>query len=200
MISANHSTDQAAKDLIETCGYAAAALTLLPIPGSEIVAVMPLHVGMIVRLGDLHGVRLERQQATELMLRIGATVGLSLVGSRIATTLAKAILPGLGGIVAAPFMYASTLALGQVAQVYFAQGGLDDAAMRDIYRDVYSSSKKDFDPKRARSTEAKTMARETAERSQGAEERLQRLEGLYNKGLIDQQEYDARRAEILAEL
>ncbi len=44
--------------LVETCGYATAALTVFPIPGSEVLAVMPLHVGMVVGIANHHGRRI----------------------------------------------------------------------------------------------------------------------------------------------
>lgn len=136
--------------LTEKCGYAAAALTLIPIPGSEIIAVMPVHVGMVVKLGEIYGVDLDQDSATHLILRIGATVGLSLVGSRLATTAAKFFLPGLGGLISAPFMYASTIAIGRVAELYFVHGELSDREMRSVYKESVKSAKSDFDPKRAR--------------------------------------------------
>ena len=141
-----------AHDLTEKCGYAAAALTLLPIPGSELIAVMPVHVGMVVKLGEIHGVDIDTDSATHLILRIGATVGLSLVGSRLATTAAKFFLPGLGGLISAPFMYASTIAIARVAELYFVHGDLSEREMRSVYRDSVKSAKQDFDPRKARTS------------------------------------------------
>jgi uncharacterized protein (DUF697 family) len=156
----NDTIDTAARAhaLTEKCGYAAAAITLLPLPGSEIVAVMPLHVGMVVKIGDLYGVDLDTDSAAHLILRIGATVGLSLVGSRIATTAAKFLLPGLGGLIGAPFMYASTIAIGRVAECYFHHGELSDREMRDVYKDSMRRAKKDFDPKKAHEAARDSLA------------------------------------------
>src|SRR5687768_11138284 len=81
--------DERCRKLVERCGYAAAALTILPIPGSEVIGVMPIHVGMVIGIGQEYGVKLTRQSATDLILKIGATVGLSLVGSRLAMTAGK---------------------------------------------------------------------------------------------------------------
>lgn len=139
-----------AQALTEKCGYAAAALTLIPIPGSEVIAVMPVHVGMVVKLGEIYGVDLDQDSATHLILRIGATVGLSLVGSRLATTAAKFFLPGLGGLISAPFMYASTIAIGRVAELYFLHGDLSDREMRAVYQESLKSAKREFDPSKAR--------------------------------------------------
>src|SRR5690242_9958256 len=128
------SRDVRVKRLIERCGYAAAALTILPIPGSEVIGVMPLHVGMVVGIGDEYDAKLTRESAADLIMKIGATVGVSLVGSRLAMTAGKIILPGLGGLVAAPFMYASTLAIGSVARAYFESGcSMSDSEMKRVY-------------------------------------------------------------------
>ena len=74
------------QSLIEKCGYASAAVTLLPLPGSEILAVMPIHVGMVVKIAESYDVELTRASASQLIVRIGATVGFSLLGSRLAAS------------------------------------------------------------------------------------------------------------------
>lgn len=205
---------EASRDVTEKCGYAAAALTILPIPGSELIAVMPLHVGMVVKIGQIYGVDLDRDSATHLIMRIGATVGLSLVGSRIATTAAKVLLPGLGGLISAPFMYASTLAIGRVAELYFANGDLDDREMKAIYQETLKKAKSSFDPSRARSAdarrEAETAAKQEAHGSERQAERapepqdplaqLERLSKLRDAGAVSQDEYDAAKRRILATL
>ncbi len=197
-----------ARDITEKCGYAAAALTLLPIPGSEVIAVMPLHVGMVVKIGQIYGVDLDRDSATHLIMRIGATVGLSLVGSRLATTAAKIILPGLGGLISAPFMYASTLAIGRVAEAYFQHGELSDRRMKSIYRSTVKTARRGFDPVRARSRDARRQAQDAAEdadagthsKSEDPADRLTRLKKLLDQGLIDAEEYAETKKRVLAEI
>jgi uncharacterized protein (DUF697 family) len=222
--------EQRCKRLVEHCGYAAAALTLLPIPGSEIVAVMPLHVGMVIGIAEVYGVALTRQSASDLVLKIGATVGLSLIGSRAAMTAGKIILPGLGGLLAAPFMYASTVAIGAVARAYFRDGGrIAEAEMRAVYEEAAKRAKEAFDPERARSDEAQAMAKKTAaeaepqhpspaaggptasreatptEPRRGASiddlaDRLATLAELHERGAISNADYERRKAEILDEV
>jgi uncharacterized protein (DUF697 family) len=206
--------EEATRDLTEKCGYAAAALTILPIPLTEVVAVMPLHVGMVVGIGNIYGADVNKDSAQHLILRIGATVGLSLIGSRIATTVAKTFLPFLGGVISAPFMYASTIAIGSVARMYFQnQGTLSDAEIKDLYNTQFKRAKKGFDPKRARSSKAQDLAKAAAEEAksspseaagaaapEAAEDpvaRLERLKALLDKGLIDQDEYDTVKQRIL---
>jgi GTPase len=143
--------DDAANALIEKCGYAAAALGLLPLPGTEIIAVMPLHVGMVVALGDLYEVPLSRESAAELLMQIGGTVGVSVIGSRLAMTAAKTLLPGFGGLVTAPLLYGTTLGLGAVARAWFECGGrLDPGSMRRTYKSAKRRAR--FDGRKAEAT------------------------------------------------
>lgn len=201
------SDDTAIDSLIEKCSYAAAALTILPIPGSEIVAVMPIHVGMVIGIAQAKGVDITRESAINLVLQISATVGLSLVGSRIATTAAKIILPGFGGIISAPFMFASTLALGNVAKVYFErEGDIDKDTMKNVYNDMVKRGKKMFDPDRMKDEEiqdmAKSASRDEEEKKKAGTpaERLGKLKELLDRGLISQEEFDETKRKILSEI
>lgn len=201
------SDDAAIDSLIEKCSYAAAALTILPIPGSEIVAVMPIHVGMVIGIAQAKGVDITRESAINLVLQISATVGLSLVGSRIATTAAKIILPGLGGIISAPFMFASTLALGNVAKIYFErEGNIDKDTMKNVYNDMVKRGKQMFDSDRMKEDDiqdmAKAAAREGEEKKEEGTpaERLGKLKELLDLGLISQEEFDETKRKILSEI
>ncbi len=196
--------------LVERAGYAAAALTLLPIPGSEILGVMPLHVGMVIGIGHHYDKRLTRESATELLVQIGATVGLSLVGSRIATTAAKIALLGLGGLVAAPFMFASTLGLGAVADAWFRhEGRLGEAEMRDIYSSAQKAAKGAYSADKARDPDAMDAARSAVDEAKAGEapapkedpsDRLRRAKQMLDDGLISDEEFAATKARILSEL
>ncbi|MCC6383391.1 MAG: DUF697 domain-containing protein [Dehalococcoidia bacterium] len=211
--------ERRSRQLIERCGYGAAAVTLLPIPGTEFLGVLPIHVGMVVGLGNEHGQQLTRETAVELLGKIGATVGLSLVGSKIATTASKLLLPGFGGILTAPLIFASTIALGTVARLYFETGGqLSEREMRRVFDDVKERAKSAFDPARARSDEARAAAREAQEHAQAESEgtsahepkarpsvddlatRLATLEELHERGSISDAEYERRREAILDEV
>jgi uncharacterized protein (DUF697 family) len=199
------SNDPEVAQLIERCGYAAAALTILPLPGTEVLAVMPLHVGMVVGIGQKRGRQLTRESAMELLAQIGTTVGASLVGSRVATTAAKFLLPGFGGLLAAPFMFGSTLAIGAVADAWFAaDGSLSEEQMRAVYARAMDQGKQSFSPDKARSDEAlraaKEAAAQTAPEGPSVEERLARLQGLKEQGLVDDGEFKTLRSRILGEL
>lgn len=199
------SPDPAVNRLVENCGYATAALTLLPIPGSEIIGVVPLHVGMVIGIANHHGRTLTEESATELLLEIGTTVGASLVGSRIATTAAKVLLPGLGGVVAAPFMFASTLGLGAVADAWFRTGTLTERQMKDIYSRAKAEAKQGFDPSQARAEpHVKAAAAAAAKESPPSPpedldlvSRLRRARDMRDEGLISDEEFAAVKQQVL---
>lgn len=213
----NH-MDRAARieQLIDRCGYGAAALTIIPIPGTEVLGVMPLHVGMVIGIGDEYGKTMTRESAFELVTQIAATVGVSLVGSRLAMTAGKILLPGFGGLLAAPFMYASTKGIGHVATLYFEQGALSETEMTRAYKRAQSEAKSAFDPSRAKSADARDMAQQ-AQQDAGPEssentappkgasvddlaDRLAKVETLHKRGAITDAEFEKRREAILDEI
>lgn len=203
--------DAAASELATKCGYAAAALTIIPLPLTESVATMPVHVGMVIGIGHIYGVEMTKEGATELILKIGATVGLSMVGTGLAIAAGKVLLPFLGGLAGAPFSFANTLALGLVARHFFkSQGEISDDEIRTLYKNTAKAARKEFDPTKARSKHAKDMAQAAAKDAESsgavapAEEvapdpvaRLERLKALLDKGLIEQDEFDSVKKKIL---
>ena len=153
-----------ASKLSEKCAYAAAAVTMIPLPFTEQVAVVPIHVGMVVGLGHLYGFEITKDSASELLGRIGAAVGLSLIGSQVVATAAKFVLPLVGGLITAPFMFASTLAIAGVARVYFENGGrISEKEIKKVYNKGLRRAKRSYNPKRAKSEEAKSLAKEAAQ-------------------------------------
>jgi len=189
-------------ELTDKCGYAAAAMTLVPVPGTEVLGVMPIHVGMVTALANIYDKDITRDSATRLVMRVGATVGLSLVGSRAATTAAKLFIPGLGGIVAAPLMFASTKALGAVAKSYFERDEeLSSEDIKAVYRAAATKAKSEFKKDKINEEEASddSVAPKSASAAKPAE-RLTQLKTLLEQGLIETEDYNAAKARILAEL
>lgn len=201
------SPDPSVSQLVERCGYAVAALTVLPIPGSELLGVMPLHVGMVVGIATHHGHELTQETAIDLVVQIGGAVGASLVGSRIATTAAKFALPGLGGFLAAPFMFASTLAIGAVADQWFRNdGSLSEADMKAVYERTMKGARSAFHADRMRDEEIVAEAEQAVKAAEGSEvpeedpdpvARLKKAKEMLETGLIDEEEFAALKTRIL---
>lgn len=113
---------------------------------------------------------------------------------------------------AAPFMFASTLAIGAVAKLHFTRHDLSRAEMKRAYDAEVKRAKDVFDPSRARAVEAREAAsravaeeRDEAGASAPTERagdgdfaaRLEKLRSLLERGLIDEAEYERTKARIL---
>ena len=198
--------EKATTDLTDKCGYAAAALTMVPIPGTETLGVMPIHVGMVTAIAHIYEKDITQDSATKLVLRIGATVGISLVGSRVATTAAKVIMPGMGGVIAAPFMFASTKAIGSVAKSYFERDEeLSAGDIKAVYEAAAKKAKREFQSDKAQSEDAQADAVAVAQNGDVSDvrapsERLSELKEMLDQGLIEEADYASNKERILADL
>jgi uncharacterized protein (DUF697 family) len=209
---ATRTRDERAWQLIERCGYASAALAVLPIPLSETVGVAAVHVTMVMGVAKTYGVELTRDSAMKFVLRLGATVGLSYLGSRLALGAAKLILPAIPGLLAAPLVFASTLGLGAVAKAHFENPGqeLTDDEVRTLYKSAIDRAKASFDPRRVRSRDAREDAEVMAAPEPApvptptpmvdrARERLERLVRLRDQGFLGAEEFEAASKKVLEE-
>lgn len=189
-------------DLVEKTGYAAAAASSLPIPGSEWVATAPLHVAMVVGIGELHGVALARQDALRLVTQLGSAVGLSYLGTRLAHTAAKLLVPGVGALVGAPFVFASILALGGVVITYFErEGELTPDEIRDLFRAQLSRGQAEFDPGRVSGAPPRILDLESiADVAGSLEDRLAHASALHSVKLVDDDQYRELKRLILKDL
>ncbi len=163
--------DTDARQLILRCGYASAAVALIPIPGVVLVGVTPIHVGMVLSLGSLYGAEMGRDSAVALVARIGAAAGASYVGSRVALALGKMFIPVVPGLLGAPVIFANTLAIGAVAKSHFeGQEELDDDEVRDMYLSALADAKRQFNRRKLHTEEAKQAARQAVDEAQAEEE------------------------------
>ncbi len=116
------------------------ALELLP-QSLASMAIIPLQMKMVYRIGKAHGFELDRGHVTDLL----ATVGVGLTSQyveRFGRKLVGGLLGKLGGVLGtagsvgtgAAFSFASTYALGQVAKRYYSGGRtLDAAALKETF-------------------------------------------------------------------
>lgn len=184
------SKSEAAEDLIRKHVIWACGAGLVPIPIADFVAVTAVQLDLIRQLCTLHGVKYEEGTGK---IWIGALTGGAL--ARIGASAIKAI-PGIGSVLGGVSMSiasgASTYGVGQVVQHHLAAGGtmsnLDVTAARAHYETEYEAGKK--------------VAKEGAERdgANSVTERLSQLVALKEKGLITQEEFDAKKAELLKQL
>ncbi len=125
------------------------ALELLP-ESLATMAIVPLQMKMVYRVGKLHGYDLDRRHITELLGAAG--VGLT---SQVVEGFARKLLGGLLGKVAgglgrragdqlasSAMSFASTYALGQMAQRYYAGGrSLSALQLKDLFTSLTAQAR-----------------------------------------------------------
>ena len=111
------------------------ALELLP-QSLASMAVIPLQMKMVYRVGKAHGFELDRGHIKDLLATMGVgltsqyveQIGRKLLGGLLGR-IGGGLLGGIGGVTTgAAFSFASTYALGHVAKRYYAGGRTIDAA------------------------------------------------------------------------
>ncbi len=125
------------------------ALELLP-QSLASMAIIPLQMKMVYRVGNTYGYELDRGHIKDLLATLG--VGLTgqyveQIGRKVIGGLLKAVggglLGGLGSVAAgAGFSFATTYALGQVAKQYYAGGRTIDAAqLKQVFTSMFEQAK-----------------------------------------------------------
>jgi uncharacterized protein (DUF697 family) len=142
--------DTATRDIIVVCSFACAGLVLQPIPTLE-QAVLPVQIGMVLAIAHIHGEDLSRKRATEILMDIAAITGVSIVGRQVLSTVAKVLLPGLGGLLAAPATFSVTWATGHAAMHYLRAGGrVDRDRIRKIFEEERERARTHYSEDKAR--------------------------------------------------
>ncbi|QJR13160.1 hypothetical protein DSM104443_04255 [Usitatibacter rugosus] len=121
------------------------ALELLP-ESLASMAIIPLQMKMVHRVGKAHGFELDRQQVVELLGVLGIGLGSQYV-EQVGVKLVGRFLGGfLGGIakqaVSSGMSFASTYALGHLAKRYYAGGRkLSTQTLRETYESILGEAK-----------------------------------------------------------
>jgi uncharacterized protein (DUF697 family)/uncharacterized tellurite resistance protein B-like protein len=125
------------------------ALELLP-DSLATMAIIPLQLKLVYRIGQSYGYELDRGHAREFLATVGVGLTsqyLEQAATRLVGGLLRAVggglLGGLGRQAASSAMsFASTWALGQVARRYYAGGRtLDEAALREAFAGLLGEAK-----------------------------------------------------------
>ena len=142
-----------ALEVIKIASYAAAAASVMPIPLVDIALLLPVHTTMVMTIGHVHGRNVSDAEAKRVALELGAIAGVTLAGRAALSVLKKVLLPGLGGILAAPASFAVTYALGRAANAYFKDPSLSREDLKKVFSDAFKEGKANFDEKEVPSKE-----------------------------------------------
>ena len=126
-----------------------AALELLP-ESLSTLAIIPLQVRLVYRIGRSYGYPMDSSQAKDFVATVGVGLGsqyLEQVGRKLLGGVLGSVLGGLGrGIgrqaASSGMSFASTWALGRLAERYYAGGRqMDTAVLQSTFRDLLAEAK-----------------------------------------------------------
>ncbi len=170
----------AVRDVIQVCSVASAAVAWQPIPLVDTVLISPIQIAMVQAIGRIHGFKLDQKSVIEIL----STFGASLVAQNLIMAAAKFI-PFAGWIVGMSMAYALTYAVGEVSDHYFRNGrGVDQQDLQEMFDKVYKT-------KRAEK-QAEHKSNETLK------DKLVQLKDARAAGLLTEEEFEAKKQELLA--
>lgn len=157
------------------------ALGAFPIPGLAIatdLAVVAVQVKMVRDIGQMWGHKVDKQAAVALLGGLGLGTG-----ARIAVSNLAKLVPVWGSLVGASASFASTWALGKIADKYFESGmKADVASLRSDFKAAQAEGRQAYDSHKGL-VESKSKQNETTFRSLGTD---------LAAGRITQKDYTAR--------
>lgn len=171
----------------DTLKYAilSAVLGAFPVPGMAILtdlAVIAIQVKLVRDVGQYWGHKVDQEAAKSLLFGLG--IG---TGARLAVNNLAKLVPGWGSAVGATTSFASTWALGKVADEYFKNGAKDEpAVLLETFKSAEKEGKAEYDSHKS----------EIAAKKQIDAARLEALAADAKAGRISQAEYQKQVTEL----
>ena len=139
-----------ARDIARSFAISAAGIVLVPLPFSDLVFLMPIQTAMVLSIGKAYNVK---DPPEKTLAHISAACGASVFG-QITTLFVANLIPIIGKLVSAPFVYGWTYGLGEVAIRYFeAQGELQGDELKQIFKKVSKDATRAFRKRDVKSVE-----------------------------------------------
>lgn len=136
--------EKTAREVINVASYACAVTAVVPLPFSDALLMLPIQSAMVMSIGHIYGRKVERENAKEIILELGALAGASF----FARQGIKALLPIVGAVLTVPAAYAANWAMGRVALEYFRNPGMTKEQLRAVYRQAKEEGGKLFSKER----------------------------------------------------
>ena len=172
---------QAVRKLVTVCSASAAAVTIQPIPLLDAALISPIQMLMVQGIGHTYGYELDRKSIIEML----STFGASILSQNLMMAAGK-LVPFVGWAMSASMAYALTYAIGEVSQAYFASGrGLTSSQMTDMFKSVYQAKRKE---------------KRSDMKNGSLKDRMAQLRDAYEANLISEEEFERKKAELLASL
>jgi uncharacterized protein (DUF697 family) len=137
-----------AREVIQISSYAAAAAAVVPVPMAELALLLPIHTAMVMTVGHVFGRPVSRTEAARVAVELGAIAGLTMAGTAALSALRKILLPGVGGVLAAPASFALTWGLGKASIEYFENPDWSRERLRVVFAEAMAEGRKLFSKER----------------------------------------------------
>lgn len=172
--------DRAVREVIQICSAAAAAVAVQPIPLLDIALISPIQIAMVQAIGRVHGNTLDTKSVLEML----STFGASLLAQNVVMAAAK-LIPFFGWVVGISMSYALTYAIGEVSDHYFRHGrGVPAEDLKAMFERIYKQKKDEKTAEHKGNTSLK--------------QRLEQLKEARAEGLLTDEEFEAKKQEILS--
>lgn len=173
---------KAVRELVQVCSVAAGALTIQPIPLLDSALIAPVQIGLVQGIGRIHGYKdLDNKAVLEML----STFGASIVAQNVIMAAAK-LIPFFGWVITISMAYALTWAIGEVSDHYFRNGrNVDEEELKAMFERIYKRKKEE---KAAEHKADKTL-----------KAKLEELKKAREAGLLTDDEFEAKKAAILAD-
>lgn len=171
---------KAVRELVQVCSVAAGAVTIQPIPFLDTALIAPIQIGLVQGIGKIHGFKLDKRSILEIL----STFGASIVAQNVIMAAAKFV-PFLGWLVTISMAYALTWAIGEVSDHYFRHGrNVDPDELKKMFDKVYKAKK--------------TEKEQSHKGDKTLKQKLEELKDAKKDGLLTDEEFEAKKAELLA--
>lgn len=171
---------RAVRELVQVCSVAAGAMTIQPLPLLDTALIAPIQIGLVQGIGKIHGYKLDQKSILEIL----STFGASIVAQNLIMAAAK-LIPFFGWIFTISMAYALTWAIGEVSDHYFRHDRkVDEHELRAMFERVYKSKKEEKAAQHKRDGSLKA--------------KLEELKEARAAGLLTEEEFEAKKAALLA--
>lgn len=171
---------RAVRELVQVCSVAAGAMTIQPLPLLDTALIAPIQIGLVQGIGKIHGHKLDQKSILEIL----STFGASIVAQNLIMAAAK-LIPFFGWIFTISMAYALTWAIGEVSDHYFRNDRkVEEHELRAMFERVYKSKKEEKAAQHKRDGSLKA--------------KLEELKEARAAGLLTEEEFEAKKAALLA--
>lgn len=129
------------EDVVFRSSCVAAILSVQPIPFLENFNLVAVHLYMIVRISQKFESGLSLKDSSLVFKNLIAPLGLSYAAFQGSTTAVKILLPGIGGYLFAPVIFAVSYALGKLYISYFYYQSSGEVLTPDMIRELFAKYK-----------------------------------------------------------